>query len=392
MKIPIPDNQYVRNFSVQGAEAVLDLAERKKVALVFISLNDRYWPYLGQVVKDCKQHFLKNHKVDYFVWTDYGEEGKKKLFTGLDALLTSYQNAPPEKKQETMGTLIGVFAQIVRLYEVFYPTQIVAAVTALQAAGMLFKRDGSNFWVEATRPITDQDVVLFHKSAKDILTLAATDLEESLKGVHVIDTEPVEWPSPTLMRYHLFLNEEEKLKNYDYIFYLDADMRVVSEVGDEVLGTGITAALHPMYALRKEYIPPYEPNPDSTAYIHRPGKVTTEEGKQRFQPYYYAGGFQGGPAQQFIEAMKQMKKNIDKDFDSNYISIWNDESHWNKYLAEKPPDIVLSPSYVYPDSLIKEYYEPLWGRSYEPKIITLTKPFTLSAQGAAEINKVINKS
>ena len=192
------------------------------------------------------------------------------------------------------------------------------------------------------------------------------------------------------MRYHLFLQQEEKLKDYDYIFYMDADMRVVAKISDEIMGEGLTAAEHPMYSLRKHYIPPYEPNPNSTAYIKRPGKVVNENGTLRFKPYYYAGGFQGGTAESFLEAMKILKKNIDKDFDNNYISIWNDESHWNKYLSEHEPNIVLSPSYVYPDSLIKEYYIPLWGCSYEPKIITLTKPFTLSAQGAEETNKVIN--
>jgi hypothetical protein len=40
---------------------------------------------------------------------------------------------------------------------------------------------------------------------------------------NVFPTEPVEWPMPTLMRYHLFLQQEELLKEYDYIFYCDVD-------------------------------------------------------------------------------------------------------------------------------------------------------------------------
>ncbi|HVX00468.1 MAG TPA: hypothetical protein VHA52_08555, partial [Candidatus Babeliaceae bacterium] len=77
----------------------------------------------------------------------------------------------------------------------------------------------------------------------------------------------------------------------------------------------------------------------------------------------------------------------------NYTAIWNDESHWNKYLWEYQKgggDITfLDPSYVYPDSLIKEYYVPLWGREYQPKIITLTKPFSVSPQGASELKKLM---
>lgn len=286
MKIPLPKDQYIKNIQIEDDGVTIDFSARKKIALVFISLNAPYWPYLRQVVEDCKLNFLPHHKVDYFAWTDMPED--------------------------------------------------------------------------------------------------------SLPGVTIIPTEPIEWPHPTLMRYHLFLNEEERLSTYDHIFYLDADMRVVQKISDELINDGLLAAEHPMYSLRKEYIPPFEPNKDSTAYIPRPGRVIDDKGKRRFKPFYYAGGFQGGKASEFIKAMKVMKENIDKDFMNNYTAIWNDESHWNKYLFTYEGELtVLPPSYVYPDSLIKEYYEPIWGCSYEPKIITLTKPFSLSKEGGEAIKEFI---
>lgn len=204
-----------------------------------------------------------------------------------------------------------------------------------------------------------------------------TDLPEGVTyGATVFPTEPIEWPMPTLMRYHLFMQQEEVLKDYDYIFYLDADMRVVDFIDNEILTDGLTAALHPMYALRHHYNAPLEPNPESTAFIKRPTQ-------------YFAGGFQGGVAKAFIEAMRVMRGNIDKDFMNNYMARWNDESHWNRYLFDHPPKVVLSPAYIYPDSLIKEYYEPLWGCSYKPKIITLTKPFTTSKAGGIAVQQMI---
>lgn len=192
----------------------------------------------------------------------------------------------------------------------------------------------------------------------------------------IIPTEPCEWPIPTLMRYNLFLGQEEKLAEYDYVFYCDSDMLFVSRVGDEILGDGLTAAAHPMYYLRKEYMHPYEPNPDSKAFIPALGRFL--ENPKRFEPFYAAGGFQGGRADKFIEAMKVMKKNIDTDFTTGYIARWNDESHWNRYLFDNPPSIFLSPSYVYPDSLNKAYYQKLWGRNFVPKLVTLTKPFSMN--------------
>lgn len=204
-----------------------------------------------------------------------------------------------------------------------------------------------------------------------------SDMPENMSfGATIFQTEPIEWPMPTLMRYHLFLQQEEKLKEYDYIFYCDIDMKFVNIVGDEILAEGLTAAQHPMYALRREFEFPIEPNPESEAHI-------------KFPKQYFAGGFQGGKSAEFIKAMKEMRKRIDKDFTKNYIARWNDESHWNRYLYENPPAVIMTPSYVYPDSLIEEYYKKLWGCDYVPRIVTLTKKFTTSAEGGAAVQKTI---
>lgn len=392
MKIEIQKGEYLKKIDINDSSIDLDFASKKKIALMFICLNDRYWPYIGQVVKDCRTNFLPQHKVDHFIWTDFNEESCRKQLGALENVFTQCLIKEGEEKQKATNELIGVFANIFRLYESFYPTQLKAELDKLAAQQIYFKREGLKFWVEATKPITDNDIKLFYESMKYVLQLSQEDLKKNLEGTNLIETEGMEWPIPTLMRYHLFLNEEEKLKDYDYVFYLDADMRVVAKVSDEILGEGITAAEHPMYSLSKEFIPPYEPNPKSTAYIKRPGKVVDMNGQPRFKPYYYAGGFQGGISVEFIAAMKTMKENIDKDFNNNYMAIWNDESHWNRFLFDyMGPTLVLSPAYIYPDSLIKEYYERIWGCSYEPKIITLTKPFSLSAQGAEEINKFTKK-
>lgn len=250
--------------------------------------------------------------------------------------------------------------------------------------GLLFICLNAPYWPYVKQVLEDcnKNFLSDHQLNVKLDTFLWTDLPEGTDyGATVFPTDPQPWPTPTLMRYHLFLQQEEILKDYDYLFYLDADMRVVAPIGKEILGEGLTAAEHPMYALAKKYVPPYEPNQDSAAYIPRLGQVVADEktGNARFKPIYAAGGFQGGKAADFIVAMKEMRRTIDLDFDhKNYVAIWNDETHWNKYLfGYTGPLVVLSPSYIYPDSLIKEYYEPIWGCSYEPKIITITKPFSL---------------
>lgn len=229
----------------------------------------------------------------------------------------------------------------------------------------------------------------------DMPSVNCTHCGSNKFGGKIFNIEPMEWPMPTLMRYHLFLQQEEYLKNFDYIFYIDVDMRIVDWIGEDILGNGLTAAQHPMYALRRNYQPPYEPNPESKAFIPRPGRIIEENGNLKVEQLYYAGGFQGGKTEDFIKAMKVMRKNIDDDqFNQNYIAIWNDESHWNKYLFENPPAIVLDPGYIYPDSLVgnargDDYYIKVWGRNYSPKIMTLTKPFTATKEGGAAVRQLM---
>jgi len=330
----------------------------KKVALLFICLNEPYWQFAKDVIEDCRKNFLPGHQVDYFLWSDMPEIGSKEYTSRVDS-------APP---QEHLNNI---------LKQDFFD---FCAAHLEMDFGQCFQTWSQNV---ADRANEINKITSREKLQESI------DFLRSSKDIHIIPTEPVTWPYPTLMRYHLFLNEEERLKDYDYIFYMDLDMRVVDIVGDEILGDELTMAEHPMYALRREYIPPYEPNRNSAAYVPRLGCVLTDElGKQYFKPLYAAGGFQGGTSQSFIKAMKVMKENIDKDFTNNYVAIWNDESHWNKYLYGYSGNlVVLSPSYVYPDSLIEEYYVKVWGRNYPPKIITLTKKFTTSAEAGVDLRK-----
>lgn len=305
--------------------------KKHKVALLFVCLNPLYWEFLKKVSEGAKKYFLPGHEVDMFAWTDMSlyEKDMSVKRDMISQVLLEYAKSGRPINEQTASELTG------RLMNFTFPL-------------------------------------------------------EGLEGISMFELEPTPWPLPTLMRYHLFLQQEEKLKDYDYIFYCDVDMKFANYVGDEILGEGLTAALHPMYALRKDYWPPYEPNEKSASYIKRPGKVVMVEGKPRFMPTYFAGGFVGGRSKDFLEACKGMKRIVDLDFAANYVPIWNDESVLNKYLYENPPDVILTPSYVYPDSLIQEYYLPIWGQNYPPKIITLTKSFTVSKEGGEALQKMLN--
>lgn len=305
-----------------------DLDKKYKVAFLWICLNPPYWEYARRMVEGTGQTFiLGGHQC----W----DGGARNLFLPGHQVDYFLWSDLPETDETARQMILDDLTK--------------RGLTLEQAGG----EPALQVLLEQVRAI------------------------RAIPNLTVFPTESIEWPMPTLLRYHLFLQQEEKLKDYDYIFYTDVDMLFANVVGDEILGDGLTSGTNPMYFLDKSMYPPYEPNVDSTAYINRPGRLIEENGQKRFQPLYYAGGFQGGKTDKYIEAMKVIKERIDQDLTKNYIAIWNEESHWNKYLFENPPSNVLDPSYIYPDSLIDEYYRPRWGRDYQPKLITLTKKHNL---------------
>lgn len=303
-----------------------------KIAFCNICVNPAYWEFIKPLIDGARNAFLPGHQVDFLIWSDIPKE--------IDI----------EKTEKE-----------ILVHHTKHP-----------------------------RDLSIEQLTLIAKES----TQKAIESAKTVESMTLFPIEAIEWPMPTLMRYHTMLQQEEKLKEYDYIFYCDIDMMFNSIVGDEILGKRLTAVLQPMYAIRKEWWPPYEPNPKSASYIPRPAKYIKEpNGLPRLMPIYLAGGFQGGKSDAFISAMKVMKQKIDTDMNkNNYIPIWNDEAVWNSYLFENPSDddIILSPSYTYPDQLIEEYFKPIWGQDYFPKLVTLTKKFTLISGGNSNLIKMLD--
>ena len=45
-----------------------------------------------------------------------------------------------------------------------------------------------------------------------------------------------------------------------------------------------------------------------------------------------------------------MAAQIDDDASRGITAIWHDESHWNRYLIDHPPEVALPPTYCCPES------------------------------------------
>jgi len=173
------------------------------------------------------------------------------------------------------------------------------------------------------------------------------------------------FPGDTLLRYHHFSNAKEVLeslgdKRPECLYYLDADMLVTSNVGNEVLPTfkkKLVAVAHPGYWSRPGH------NPYGTPETNQASKAFIPA--DRWRLCYWAGGFNGGSFNDFMTMSKEISKRVDEDGRSGIVAVWHDESHLNAYLSENKDNVkTMTPAYCYAENLNLPFHK---------KIIALVK-------------------
>jgi hypothetical protein len=214
------------------------------------------------------------------------------------------------------------------------------------------------YWGYAKRLMESADKFLFPHD-----TILFTDNpEESDLALRQFAIPTRKFPEATLFRYHVICDHLKFLREYDHLFYSDADMLFVDTVApEEILSGGITAVEHPGFV---GTIGTPETRKESTAYCPKPRT-------------YFCGGFNGGTAQAFLNMAVDIKWQTTFDHQKGIKAIWNDESHLNRYLYDNPPARVLSPAFCYPQDA-NEYYKHIWekGGGYKnvvPKLLAMTK-------------------
>jgi len=181
----------------------------------------------------------------------------------------------------------------------------------------------------------------------------------------VIEIERKGFPGDTLYRYHHFYKSKERILSLgnnkpDVLYYIDADMLITGEVGEEILPTHhkkIIATSHPGYHEISLGTP--ETNPDSAAFIP----------VNKYRPCYWAGGFNGGSFEDFMVLSETISKRIDDDDKNGIIAVWHDESHLNYYLSEEKnlsKVKTLSPLYCCPEYNVGNKF-------HNPMIVALDK-------------------
>lgn len=208
-------------------------------------------------------------------------------------------------------------------------------------------------YIKYVNPLWESVKKHFLKS-HNVTMFVFTDSEDFTpeNGQIKIHQKHIPWPGPTLFRYNIFNSNKNALKNMDYLFYCDADMLFVDDVGDEIFGN-LVGTIHPgFYNKPREYFT-YETNPKSKAY------VPSNEGS-----IYYAGGFNGGTSNAYLKMAEVLSERVLEDRKNGIIAIWHDESHLNRYFIENKPDKILNPDYCYPES---------WNIPFSKKLLALDK-------------------
>ena len=188
-----------------------------------------------------------------------------------------------------------------------------------------------------------------------VFTDAKHIYNEQVNHVHKIHQPKLGWPFDTLKRFDMFLRKEAELSKLNYLFFFNANMRVMEPIDASFLPSKeekLLAVKHPWLCDAPVDDFTMETNPQSTAYI-APGAAT----------HYFMGGLNGGITSAYLQLMRDINQAIQQDLANNIIAVWHDESHLNKYLLDKNIKI-MGPEYGFPQGA---------DLPFEQKIIILEK-------------------
>ena len=158
-------------------------------------------------------------------------------------------------------------------------------------------------------------------------------LADGRSNVRIYHKECAGFPADSLFRFEMFLQAEQEIMKYDYVYFFNANAMCIESIGNEILPdeSGLSMGIwggkrlhqHPMFY-------PYERNRKSLAYVAPYGKDYT----------YFMGGLNGGRPKEYLEMVRTLSVNIRDDYDRGIIALVHDESHINAYMRSHPCKIL----------------------------------------------------
>jgi len=209
--------------------------------------------------------------------------------------------------------------------------------------------------------ITSADNLFLNNIKYNVTYYILSDKVNSITTTRNIVQIPIEhkpFPFATMDRFKHFTNNAEKFSKENYLYYIDVDCLFVDTVGEEIIGN-LTGVRHCGYY---NTVGPYESNSQSCLYA--------DISKYK---YYFGGGFSGGTKDSYLALAKWCSDMIEKDVANGIIPKWHDETAINRYFLDHIPDVILNPSYHYPQGNIG-YYKKMWSpANFNAKILLLDK-------------------
>lgn len=183
----------------------------------------------------------------------------------------------------------------------------------------------------------------------------ANKLDYSEKeNVHIIPHEDMGWPYNTMRRFQLFISIKDKLEDFDYIFFANANSEFLYPLTDKFLlpQKNIITVEHPGRHGDPAETIPFERRKESRAY------VSLEDGR-----IYVQGAFIGGKSHAFIEMSETLERLTEEDLNEGIIAAVHDESFLNMYVAGRKDVQILGWQYLYFEGVIRPYMPVIQLRS-----------------------------
>lgn len=168
-----------------------------------------------------------------------------------------------------------------------------------------------------------------------VFTDSKTIIENHISNVHCYYQNKAGWPYDTLLRYNWICTIQDKLRMFDFCYFINANSRFLRVIDESII---------PLPSEERKYIfwihshnyedftgTTFKPerNPKSTACIPEGQKCRA-----------YGGGFWGGKSDSIIEMCCTLRDRISQDMRNGIIAVWHDQSHLEKFGTEiKPYDI-----------------------------------------------------
>lgn len=176
---------------------------------------------------------------------------------------------------------------------------------------------------------SSEEYLLKKESEKHYFVWTDDDNLVIADNVTLIHKECVGFPADSLFRFEMFLQIEDQLKKFDYIYFFNANAKFLQPVCTEILPNETGLAMGTWPGKRKRQHPmfyPYERNKKSLAYIAPFGTNYT----------YFMGGINGGTSESYLKMVRTLAHNIHDDYKRGIIAKVHDESHINAYLRNHP--------------------------------------------------------